>query len=376
MQPGRDPERVLEDVEPGMPAYDDERFGPCNVDRAIAMAIEECEPLRRPSRDRQRTPPKDHHQRIGDTVRAAVLAEYGNGPEVVEVGRPELPDDSVMVEVHAAAINPIDWVVMDGNLKDMLPYELPWIIGYDVSGVVAEIGSGAGAARFSVGDAVFARADNMQAGTMAEYAAIKAGDLAIKPANISYAEAAGIPLAGLTAWQALFDKGGLQSGQRVLIHAGSGGVGTLAIQLAKNAGAWVAATASAENKALVESMGADQFVDYASQRFEEAVEPCDVVFDMLGGETLERSFDVVKPGGRVVSIKGDAPEGLPEKRNVEFHQFFMTPNGRQLAAIAALIVDGTVRPVLDSTYPLEAVAAAYERGRSGKANGKIAVSIR
>jgi NADPH:quinone reductase-like Zn-dependent oxidoreductase len=309
-------------------------------------------------------------------MRAAVLTEYGNEPEVAEVDRPGLPADSVMVEVHAAAINPIDWVVMDGNLKDMLPYELPWIVGYDVSGVVVEVGSGSDVARFSVGDAVFARADNMQAGTMAEYSAIKGGDLALKPANISHAEAAGIPLAGLTAWQALFDKGGLQPGQRVLIHAGSGGVGTLAIQLAKHAGAWVAATASIGNRALVESMGADQFVDYASQRFEEVVDPCDVVFDMLGGETLERSFDVVKPGGTVVSIKGDAPEGLPEKRNVEFHQFFMTPDGRQLAAIAALIVDGAVRPVLDSTYPLAKVAAAYEHGRSGNAHGKIAVSIR
>jgi NADPH:quinone reductase-like Zn-dependent oxidoreductase len=216
----------------------------------------------------------------------------------------------------------------------------------------------------------------MQAGTMAEYSAVKAGDLALKPANISHAEAAGIPLAGLTAWQALFDKGGLQSGQRVLIHAGSGGVGTLAIQLAKHAGAWVAATASVGNRALVESMGADQFVDYASQQFEEVVEPCDVVFDMLGGETLERIFDVVKPGGTVVSIKGDAPEGLPEKRNVEFHQFFMTPDGKQLGAIAALIVDGAVRPVLDSTDPLAEVAAAYDHGRSGNAHGKVAVSIR
>lgn len=175
---------------------------------------------------------------------------------MTEADRPELPDDSVMVEVHAAAINPIDWIVMDGNLKDMLPYELPWIVGYDVSGVVTEIGSGPDTARFSVGDAVFARADNMQAGTMAEYSAVKASDLAIKPANISHAEAAGVPLAGLTAWQALFDKVGLQPGQRVLIHVGSGGVGTLAIQFAERAGAWVATTASARNEALVESITA------------------------------------------------------------------------------------------------------------------------
>lgn len=309
-------------------------------------------------------------------MRAAVLKEYESEPEVADVERPGLPDDSVMVEVHAAAINPIDWIVMDGNMKEMLPYDLPWIVGYDVSGVVTQLGSSVEATRFAVGDAVFARANNMQAGTIAEYSAVKAGDLALKPKNISHAEAAGIPLAGLTAWQALFDKGGLQSGQRVLIHAGSGGVGTLAIQLAKNEGAWVAATASAENKALVESLGADQFVDYSAQRFEDAVEPCDLVFDMVGGDTLERSFEVVKPGGTVVSIKGDAPNGLPGKRGVEFHQFFMEPNGGQLGEIGELIENNRIRPVLDSTFPLGDVAAAYARGRSGNANGKIAITIR
>lgn len=307
-------------------------------------------------------------------MRAAILTEYGNGPEAADIDRPELPDDSVMIEVHAAAINPIDWVVMDGNIKDMLPYELPWTIGYDVSGVVTEVGPHAEG--FSVGDEVFGRADNMQAGTMAEYSAVKSGDLALKPSNISHPEAAGIPLAGLTAWQALFDKGGLESGQRVLIHAGSGGVGTLAIQLAKHAGAWVAATASAENEELVRNMGADQFVDYENEKFEEVVEPCDLIFDMLGGDTLERSFDVVKPSGTIVSIKGDAPDGLAEERDVTFHQFFMEPSGEQLAEIAALIAGGAVHPVLDSTFALDDVAAAYEHGRSGEANGKIAIVIR
>ena len=307
-------------------------------------------------------------------MKAAILTEYGNAPEVADVDRPDLPDDSVMVEVHAAAINTIDWVVMDGHVKDMLPYPLPWTVGYDVSGVVVEVGPEARG--FSVGDEVFARADGMQAGTMAEYSAVKASDLAIKPSNISHAEAAGIPLAGLTAWQALFDKGGLQSGQRVLIHAGSGGVGTLAIQFAKHAGAWVASTASAENKGLVQNLGADQFVDYSNERFEDVVEPCDLVIDMLGGDTLKRSLDVVKPGGTIVSIKGDAPDGLAAERNVAFHAFFMEPDGEQLAEIATLITDGTVRPVLDSTFPLDDVAAAYDHARSGSANGKIAIAIR
>jgi NADPH:quinone reductase-like Zn-dependent oxidoreductase len=307
-------------------------------------------------------------------MKAAILSEYGNEPEVVEVDRPDLPDDSVMVEVHAAAINPIDWIVMAGYVQDMLPYELPWIVGYDVSGVVVEVGSDARG--FSVGDEVFARADSMQAGTMAEYAALKTSDLAIKPSNISHAEAAGIPLAGLTAWQALFDKGGLEAGQRVLIHAGSGGVGTLAIQIAKHAGAWVAATASAKNKDLVQNLGADQFVDYSNERFEDVTEKYDLVFDMLGDDTLKRSFDAVKPGGTIVSIKGDAPNGLAAERDVTFHSFFMKPNGEQLAEIASLITDGTIRPVLDRTFPLDDVAVAYDYARTGSPNGKVAVAVR
>ncbi|GAB2756896.1 NADP-dependent oxidoreductase [Nocardioides salsibiostraticola] len=307
-------------------------------------------------------------------MKAAVLAEYGNAPEVAEIDRPELPDDSVMVEVHAAAINPVDWIIMDGYMKEMLPYDLPWTVGYDVSGRVVEVGSAAEG--FSVGDEVFARASGMQAGTMAEYAAIKSGDLAQKPAGISHAEAAGVPLAGLTAWQALFDKGDLKPGERVLIHAGSGGVGTLAIQIAKNAGAWVATTASAANKDLVLGLGADQVVDYAAERFEEVVEPVDLVFDMMGDDTLARSFDVVKPGGVVVSIKGDAPEGLAQARDVTFHQFFMQPDGQQLGELAALLDSGAVRPVLDRTYPLDEVADAYEYARAGGPNGKVAVSVR
>ncbi len=229
---------------------------------------------------------------------------------------------------------------------------------------------------FAVGDEVFGRANGMQAGTMAEYAAIKASDLAHKPSSIDHAVAAGVPLVGLTAWQALFDKGGLNKGQRVLIHAGSGGVGTLAIQIAKEAGAWVATTASAKNKDLVLGLGADQFVDYTSERFEDVVESVDLVIDMLGDETLARSFDVVKPGGAVVSIKGDAPAGLADERGVDFHSFFMEPSGKQLTELAALIDAGKVRPILDRTFPLDEVAAAYAYAQSGVGAGKVAVTIR
>ena len=307
-------------------------------------------------------------------MKAALITDYGNEIEVTDVDRPGLPDDSVMVEVHAAAINPIDWIVMDGDMRSMLDYDLPWIVGYDVAGVVTELGSGA--STFSVGDRVFARADSMQAGTMAEFCAVKESDLARQASGLTHQQSAGVPLAGLTAWQALYDNGELAAGQRVLIHAGSGGVGTLAIQFAKSTGAWVATTASAANRDLVTGLGADQFVDYSEERFEEVVDPCDVVFDMMGGDTLERSFEVVKPGGHVVSIKGDAPDGLAEEKGVTFGQFFMTPSGSQLAQIVELIEAGAVRPIVDREFPLDDVVAAYAHARSGDANGKVVVTVR
>ena len=307
-------------------------------------------------------------------MKAARISEYGGDLEVVDVDRPELPDDSVMIEVHAAAINPIDWIVMEGDMKEMLDYDLPWTVGYDVAGVVTEVG--ASVTGLSVGDSVFGRADNMQAATMAEFCAVKENDLAVQPGNISHEQAAGIPLAGLTAWQALYDHAGLEEGQRVLIHAGSGGVGTLAIQFAKNTGAWIATTASEENRQLVTTLGADRFIDYSQERFEEVIDPVDVVFDMLGGETLERSFQIVKRGGNVVSIKGEAPEGLADEAGVTFDQFFMSPNGDQLAEIASLVEAGAVQPVVDSVFPLDDVANAYARARSGEANGKVIVSMR
>ncbi len=307
-------------------------------------------------------------------MKAALITEYGAELDVTDVDRPELPADSVMVEVHAAAINPIDWIVMEGYMKEMLDYELPWIVGYDVAGVIIELGPSV--SKFSIGDRVFARADNMQAGTMAELCAVKESDLALQADGASHQQSAGVPLAGLTAWQALYDHGHLEAGKRVLIHSGSGGVGTLAIQLAKQTGAWVATTASAENGQLVTKLGADQFVDYSEQRFEDVIEPCDLVFDMMGGETLERSFQVVKPGGRIVSIKGDAPDGLADEAGVTFSQFFMSPNGDQLAEIACLIEAGVVEPIIDSEFPLDDVADAYKRARSGDANGKVIVSMR
>jgi len=307
-------------------------------------------------------------------MHAAVITEYGNEPEVIDVEVPELPADSVMVEVHASAINPIDWIIMSGAMKEMLPYAMPWIVGYDVAGTVTEVGDDV--THLKVGDDVFGRADGTQAATMAEFAAIKESDLALQAKSITHQQSAGIPLAGLTAWQALFEHGALESGQRVLIHAGSGGVGTLAIQFAKHAGAWVATTASARNRELVMSLGADQFVDYSTEDFADVVEPCDLVLDMVGDDTLTKSFDVVKGGGRVVSIKGQAPDGLAAEKGVTFEQFFMHPDSDALATIAGLIDDGTVRPVVDSVFPLDKVAAAFQHAEEGHATGKVIIAVR
>lgn len=307
-------------------------------------------------------------------MHAAVITEYGNEPEVIDVEVPELPADSVMVEVHASAINPIDWIIMSGAMKEMLPYALPWIVGYDVAGTITEVGGDV--THLKVGDDVFGRADGTQAATMAEFAAIKESDLAVQANSITHQQSAGIPLAGLTAWQALFEHGALESGQRVLIHAGSGGVGTLAIQFAKHAGAWVATTASARNRELVMSLGADQFVDYSTEDFADVVEPCDLVLDMVGDETLTKSFDVVKRGGRVVSIKEQAPDGLAAAKGVAFAQFFMHPDSDALTTIAGLIDDGTVRPVVDSVFPLDQVAAAFRHAEEGHATGKVIIAVR
>lgn len=307
-------------------------------------------------------------------MRAAVVTEYGLPLTVVEVDRPVLARDSVMLEVRASSVNPIDSLIARGVMREQLPYRLPWVVGYDVSGVVVECG--ADVTDFSIGDEVFARADSFQAGTMAEFAMIKQADLAMKPANISHDQAAGVPLAGLTAWQALVDHGRVQPGEKVLIHAGSGGVGSLAIQIAKRLGAVVATTTSGSNLGMVEDLGADVAIDYQTRRFDEELSDHDLVIDTLGGETLERSFDVVKRGGRIVSIKGEASDGLADACGVEFTAFYMTPSGSTLTTLAGLIEGGALRPIVDSVFPLDQVQQAFDRSDAGRARGKIIIHVK
>lgn len=307
-------------------------------------------------------------------MKAAIINTYASDIEISEVPKPVLDADSVLVQVHAASLNPIDNIVRAGHLKDMIPLTFPHVMGYDVSGVVSEVGSNVSG--FKPGDAVFARPNQNDAGSLAEFALVKADELALKPVGISHAEAASIPLAGLTAWQALVDKAGLKEGQKILIHAGSGGVGTLAIQLAKHIGAHVATTTSAGNADLVRSLGADEVIDYKTQKFEDVVSEYDVVFDMLGGETMNRSFAVLKKGGVLVSIKGQDTENLAEKHGVRFEWFLMSPSGEQLSQLGALIDKGIVKPVIDSSFELSEISQAYDKLADGHAVGKIVVTIR
>ena len=334
------------------------------------------------------------------TMRAAFFRKYGKS-DVVEIGdlpRPQVGKKDVLIKVHAASVNPVDFKIRDGQLKPILKLRLPAILGNDLSGVVEEVGSEVTA--FAPGDEVFARVDKDRIGTFAEYASVLMRNVARKPTNLSHVEAASLPLAGLTAWQALTDFGALGAGQKVLIHAGSGGVGTLAIQLAKHLGATVATTGGERNRALCERLGADLFVDYKTQRFEELLTRYDLVLDTLGGETRARSFAVLRKGGVLVTIHG-APTGKvgkelgvnavlrlifdfmnrdPRKRarelEVRYEYLYMRPDGEQLAMLGGLAERGILRPVIDKVFPLAEAKAALDYSESGHAVGKVVIEIK
>ncbi|SIT90374.1 2-desacetyl-2-hydroxyethyl bacteriochlorophyllide A dehydrogenase [Yoonia rosea] len=306
-------------------------------------------------------------------MKAAIIRDYETEIEIAEIDAPALSDDSVLIKVHAASINPIDYILQSGVMKDNIPLEFPHVMGFDVAGEITEIGKDV--TGFHVGDAVYARANQQDAGAIAQIARLKASEMALQPANISHAEAASVPLAGLTAWQALITKAKMKKGDKVLIHAGSGGVGTLAIQIAKYFGAHVATTCSARNADLVRDLGADVVIDYKNQAFEDELSDYDIVFDMIGGETLNRSFKVLKKGGTLVSIKGQDTDNLAPDYGVRFEWFFMEPDGAMLADLGKLIADGHVKTVIDSSYKMEDVAAAYASLKDGHAVGKIVITI-
>ncbi|NQD68025.1 NADP-dependent oxidoreductase [Bacillus haikouensis] len=332
-------------------------------------------------------------------MRAMMIDRYGKVPmRLTEVPAPEIGEYEVLAEIHAASINPVDFKIRDGKVKLLVNYKMPLILGNDFSGVVEKVG--AKVTRFKVGDEIYARPRKSKIGTFAEYIAIHEDDIALKPANLSFEEAASIPLVGLTSYQALTDILQLQKGQKILIHAGSGGVGTFAIQLAKLMGAAVATTASEAGANLVESLGADEMINYKTEKFEELLRNYDYVFDTLGGEVLEKSFGVLKSGGKIVSVSGlpNARFGkeygsgifktllfsaashkltaLEKKHNVEYTFLFMKPSGEQLRIIANFIETGKIKPVIDRVFPFEDAEKAMEYAESGRAKGKIIVKIK
>jgi len=308
-------------------------------------------------------------------MKAAVIKEYGAQVEIIDVPRPELLADSVLIEVHASSVNPVDGIVQAGYLKEMMPITFPFTMGFDVSGVVLEVGDQV--SKLKIGDEVFSRPNGIQAGTFAEFAVIKEEELALKPLNISHQEAASIPLVGLTAFQAMVTKANLQKGQKILIHAGSGGVGTLAIQIAKHLGAYVATTTSGSNTEMVKNLGADIVIDYKTQNFEDEIKDYDVVFDMMGGDIMNRSFKVLKKGGCLVSIKSfEDSKGLAKQYGIKFESFFMWPSGEMLAQLAQLISDGALKPVIDRTFSFDKLKEAYDYLNTGRAKGKIVIEVK
>ncbi|TPV44770.1 NADP-dependent oxidoreductase [Bacillus dicomae] len=332
-------------------------------------------------------------------MKAMIIDKYGKVPmRMAEVPTPKINEYEVLAEIHAASINPIDFKIRDGKVKMLLKYEMPLILGNDFSGVITKVGSKV--TRFKVGDEIYARPRKNKIGTFAEYIAIHEDDIALKPKNLSFEETASIPLVGLTSYQALHDIMQLQKGQKILIHAGSGGVGTFAIQLAKIMGATVTTTASEAGANLVKSLGADEIINYKTEKFEEILKDYDAVFDTIGGTTLEKSFNIIKSGGNIVSVSGmpNARFGkefgsgffktllfslaskkltaLEKKHNAQYSFLFMKPSGDQLRTIANYIEAGKIKPIIDRVFSFEDAQKAMEYSEAGRAKGKIIVKIK
>ena len=332
-------------------------------------------------------------------MKAAFIRKFG-GNDRVEIGDmpvPAIGPEDLLVRVLAASVNPIDFKIRDGLLQPISRYALPLVLGCDLCGEVAAVG--AKVAAFKPGDVVYARLDRKRIGAYAEYAAVRASDAALKPARLGPDEAAAIPLAGLTAWQALTEVARLEAGQKVLIQSGSGGVGTLAIQLAKLLGAHVATTVGARNVELVRMLGADEIIDYRKDAFDAVLSGYDAVFDMHGADTILRAYTVLKPGGIVVSIGGlptvKAARALganplvwpalflhnfriqaeARARGMRYEYMFMRPDGAQLAQLASFIDNGRLVPVLDRVFPLEETRNALSYVAEGHATGKVVIQV-
>ena len=349
-------------------------------------------------------------------MKAALIHKYEQKELAIEeVPLPTIHDNDVLVKIIAASINPIDLKTKDGKVKMLLNYQMPLILGSDFAGIVVSVGKKV--QNFRLGDAVYGRVPKNRVGTFAEYIAVDQAAVAMKPKNLTFEEAAAIPLVGLTSYQALHDIMNVQPGQKVLIQAGSGGIGTIAIQLAKLAGAYVATTTSSKNKEWVQALGADEVIDYRTQNFEEVLSDYDYVFDTMGGTILEKAFSVVKPQGKVVTLSGIPNErfakeygfaplekkgllylvakeyGLPlwkqwafkiatrkihrleQATDVSYHFLFMHPDGEQLALLTEFIEQGKLQPIIDRVIPFSQIQEAVDYSLTGRVQGKIVVKI-
>jgi len=332
-------------------------------------------------------------------MKAFIVKRYGKKEklQLTELAEPRVKENEVLVQVYAAGVNQLDSKIRNGEFKLILPYKAPFTLGHDVAGVVTKVGSRV--TKFKVGDEVYARPADYRIGAFAELIAINEKDVALKPKNLSMAEAASIPLVGLTVWQALVEKANLKKGQKVFIQAGSGGVGTFAIQLAKHLGATVATTTSAANIDLVKSLGADIVIDYKKDDFETILKDYDVALNSQDAKTLEKSLRIVKPGGKVISISGPPDPDFGQKINanwflkiilkflsagirkkakrlgVNFSFLFMRAQGEQLSEITRLIESGVIKPVMDKVFPFEQTNEAMAYVETGRARGKVVVKI-
>lgn len=333
-------------------------------------------------------------------MKAFIVDKYSKGRALRLGAMPDpIPaDQDVLVKIHAAGLNPLDVKIRDGAFKLLLPYRPPFILGHDMAGIVTRIG--ANVRGFKVGDAVYARPRDGRIGTLAEAIAVDEADLALQPKTLTMAEAAAMPLVGLTAWQALVEQANLQKGQKVLIHAGAGGVGTFAIQLAKYLGATVATTTSTANVDFVTALGADIVIDYRKQDFATVLSGYDVVLHSLDADTLEKSLSVLKPGGKLISISGPPDpdfarrQGLngllrqvmrllsfkirrkAKRLGIDYSFLFMRADGGQLQQITALIEAGIIRPVIDQVFPFEKTNEALASLAAGRSRGKVVITLR
>ncbi len=304
-------------------------------------------------------------------MKAVFIEQYGDLDQLrlADMPVPEPAAGEILIRVEASAINPVDWKIMQGKLQGLLEYTFPLILGWDVAGVVEKVG--ADVRHFNEGDEVFTRPDLGRNGGHAEYIAVKADEVALKPQSLSFAEAAALPLAGITAWEAVIEQGRIGAGQRILIHAGSGGVGSLAIQLAKSRGAEVFTTTSASNADWVRELGADHVIDYQRQDFVEQAKGMDVVFDTMGGEIQGRSWQTLRPDGLLVSIVEPPDASVAQEAGVRSAFVFIQPNAAILREMASLVEAGRLRPVVDRVFPLSQARDAYAVSMSGRARGKL-----